>query len=201
MSQSGNPISRTGLLVSPRKYRRTNSKTKARLELNLAQCTKSIQYSLRPFAGLFNPYSRNCSILCNHPGPNEIKQVVKQVKERCDCKGNLSPTQDKCLHTCSDDASCELVNISPNVDLQKESEDYFHYADSDSRPLTPTPTIISNRTRASQHSFLFHRRRCHTPDPVNTCANERKQLVLDLARRPFIVMPHRRYQFKRIRLR
>lgn len=178
MSQ-GNPISRTGLLVSPRKVRRSNTKSRHRLDLNLSQCAKSIQYSMRPFAGLFNPYSRNCSILCNHPGPNEIKNVVKQVKER-DCKGNMSPIHDNCMY--SDDVSCELANITSSVDAQRVPEDYFHYADSDSRPLTPTPTIVSNRTRVSQSSYLFHRRRCHTPDPVNTCANERKQLVLDLRR-------------------
>ncbi|XP_055316037.1 uncharacterized protein LOC129575885 [Sitodiplosis mosellana] len=180
MSQ-GNPISRTGLLVSPRKVRKSRTKSRYLLDLNLTQCAKSIQYSLRPFAGLFNPYSQNCSILCNHPGPNEIKNVVKQVKER-EGKGNMSPSHENCMYTCSDDVSCELVNITSSVDPQKLPEDYFHYADSDSRPLTPTPTIISNRTRVSQNSYLFHRRRCHTPDPVNTCANERKQLVLDLRR-------------------
>lgn len=180
MSQ-GNPISRTGLLISPRKMRKLSTKSRYRVDLNLSQCAKPIQFSMRPFAGLFNPYSRNCSILCNHPGPNEIKTVVKQVKER-DCKANMSPTHDNCMYTCSDDVSCELVNITSSVDAPKGPEDYFHYADSDSRPLTPTPTIISNRTRISQNSYLFHRRRCHTPDPVNTCANERKQLVLDLRR-------------------
>lgn len=179
MSQ-GNPISRTGLLVSPRKVRKSSTKSRNRLDLNLSQCAKTIQYSMRPFAGLFNPYSQNCSILCNHPGPNEIKTVVKQVKER-DCKVVISP-HDNCMYTCSDDASCELDNITSNVDPQKVPDEYFHYADSDSRPLTPTPTIISNRTRISQNSYLFHRRRCHTPDPVNTCAYERKQLVLDLRR-------------------
>ncbi|XP_031638772.1 uncharacterized protein LOC116350915 [Contarinia nasturtii] len=183
MSQ-GNPISRTGLLLSPRKHRKLNTKLRknSKRDLNLLQCTKPIQYSLRPFASLFNPYSRNCSILCNHPGPNEIKDVVKQVKER-DCKGHLSPILDHCCG----DVSCELINITAaqtTDDTRKLSDDYFHYADSDSRPLTPTPTptIISNRTRVSQTSYLFHRRRCHTPDPVNTCANERKQLVLDLRR-------------------
>lgn len=175
MSQ-GNPISRTGLLMSPRKGRRSHIKSRPRLDLNFSQCAKAVQFSLRPFAGLFSPYSQNCSILCNHPGPNEIKKVVKQVKER----GDLSPIQDN-LHTCSDDASCELVNIA-SCEMVKCSESYFHYADSDSRPLTPTPTIISSRTQISQNSYLFHRRRCHTPDPMNTCANERKQLVLDLRR-------------------
>lgn len=178
MSQ-GNPISRTGLLVSPKKVRRSNTKSRpSNRDLNFLQCAKSMPYSLRPFAGLFNPYSRNCSILCNHPGPNEFKQVVKQVKERSD----LSPSHDNCVHTCSDDASCDLANSSPNGDVVRGSEDYIHYADSDSRPLTPTPTIVSQRTRISQNSYVFHRRRCHTPDPVNTCANERMQLVLDLRR-------------------
>lgn len=188
MSQ-GNSISRTGLLMSPEKVRpsrwnTTKARSRARLEVGLAQCVKSMPFSLRPFADLFNPYSRNCSILCNHPGPNEIKKVVKQVKERSD----LSPNQENCFHhTCSDDASCDLVNVvvSSGMDPSvKNSDDYFHYAHSDSRPLTPTPTIVSNRTRTSQNSFnLFHRRRCHTPDPVNTCAIEqRTQLVLDLRR-------------------
>lgn len=184
MSHGNNPISRTGLLMSPKKvHPKLNRKTRsrARLEVGLSQCVKSMPFSLRPFAGLFNPYSQNCSILCNHPGPNEIKKVVKQVKERSD----MSPNPENCFHTCSDDASCDLVNIvvSSGMDPVKSSDDYFHYAHSDSRPLTPTPTIVSNRTRTSQNSFLFHRRRCHTPDPVNTCANEqRTQLVLDLRR-------------------
>lgn len=177
----GTPISRTGLLVSPKKLRRTRTKPRIHLDLNLSQCGQSVQYSLRPFAGLFNPYSQNCSILCNHPGPNELKKVVKQVKDRCDCKDNLN--HENGPYTCSDDISCELINITSNVDPQKVPEDYFHYADSDSRPLTPTPTVISNRTRISQNSYLFPRRRCHTPDPVNTTsASERKQLVLDLRR-------------------
>lgn len=189
MSQ-GNPISRTGLLMSPKKVRPSRfhttktARSRARLEVGLSQCVKSMAFSLRPFADLFNPYSRNCSILCNHPGPNEIKKIVKQVKERSD----LSPNQENCFHhQCSDDASCDLVNVvvSSGMDASvKNSDDYFHYAHSDSRPLTPTPTIASNRTRTSQNSFsFFHRRRCHTPDPVNTCAIEqRTQLVLDLRR-------------------
>lgn len=181
MSQR-NSISRTGLLMSPKKVHRCNTKnrTRTRLEVSLSQCITSMQFSLRPFAGLFNPYSRNCSILCNHPGPNELKKVVKQVKEHSE----LSPNPDNCFPVCSDDASCDLVNVivSSGIDAIKSSDDYFHYAHSDSRPLTPTPTIVSNRTRVSQNSYLFHRRRCHTPDPVNIGANERTQLVLDLRR-------------------
>lgn len=184
MSQ-GNPISRTGLLMSPKRLhprwiRKRGSR--GRLE-GLSQCVKSMTspFSLRPFADLYNPYSRNCSILCNHPGPNEIKKVVKQVKDRTE----VNPNAENCFHTCSDDASCDLVNavVSSGIDTVKNSDSYFHYAHSDSRPLTPTPTVVSSRTRASQNSFVLHRRRCHTPDPVNAGANEqRTQLVLDLRR-------------------
>lgn len=174
-------MSRTGLSVSPKKVQSITKRL--RFDLNLSQCavTKSVQYSLRPFAGLYNPYSSNCSILCNHPGPNEIKKVVKQVKEQF--VDGKNPNPDEFIHVCSDDTSCELINVSQILNAEKVSEEFFrHYAGSDSRPLTPTPTIISNRTRISNGSFLFTSRRCHTPDPITTCANERKQLVLDLRR-------------------
>lgn len=181
----GNLVSRTGLSASPKKVRNVQQfRRPKRMDSTIAECaqTKPVQYSVRPFATLFNPYSRNCSILCNHPGPNEIKQVVKQVKELyIEGKGNLNTNNDDYLHMCGDDINCELIHSQQIVDPAKEVF-YHHYAGSDSRPLTPTPTVISNRTRISNGSFLFHNRRCHTPDPIHTCAIERKQLVLDLRR-------------------
>lgn len=171
-------VSRTGLTVSPKKvHHRVSLKKSKCFELAIAECaiTKSVQYSIRPFDALFNPYSQNCSILCNHPGPNDIKQVVKQVKELyVEGKGNLNATNDNYMHGCDDyDGHC--------IDPAKE-EFFHHYAGSDSRPLTPTPTVISNRTRISNGSFLLRTRRCHTPDPVHTCATEKTQIVLDLRR-------------------
>lgn len=184
MSQK-NSVSRTGLVLSPKKEQKLYSK-RSRYDLNLARCAvvRPVQYSLRPFGGLFNPYSTNCSILCNHPGPSEIKQVVKQVKEQYnDGRGNLSATNaDSYLY--GDCGDCDIINVNQIIDPEKLPEEYFHhYTGSDSRPLTPTPTVISNRTRISAcGSYLFQARRCHTPDPINTCAIERKQLVLDLRR-------------------
>lgn len=179
----GNSVSRTGLSASPKKVRHMQQFRKPkRMDSIIAECaqTKPVQYSVRPFATLFNPYSRNCSILCNHPGPHGIKQVLKQVKELCiEGKGNTN--NDNYLHMCGDDIDCEFIHSNHHVDPANE-EFYHHYAGSDSRPLTPTPTVISNRTRISDGSFLFHARRCHTPDPVHTCATERKQIVLDLRR-------------------
>nr|ACZ26276.1 hypothetical protein [Mayetiola destructor] len=175
----GNFVSRTGLSASPKKVQHIQRFRKSKhLDEIVAECaqTKPVQYSIRPFAALFSPYSRNCSILCNHPGPNEIKQVVKKAKELyIEWKGNSNTNNDNnYLHVCGNDENCELIHSNQIVDSAKD-QFYQHYAGSDSRPLTPTPTVISNRTR-------FYARRCHTPDPVHTCATERKQLVLDLRR-------------------
>lgn len=181
----GNLVSRTGLSASPIKvHHMQHFRKPKRMDSIIAECaqTKPVQYSVRPFATLFNPYSRNCSILCNHPGPHEIKQVVKQCKELyIEGNGNLNTNNDNYLHMCGDDINCEFIHSNQIVDPEKV-DFYHHYAGSDSRPLTPTPTVISNRTRISNGSILFHARRCHTPDPVDTCATERKQLVLDLRR-------------------
>lgn len=56
---------------------------------------------------------------------------------------------------------------------------YFliRYTETDSRPLTPAPTIASNYTKASTS------RRCVTPDPITTSQfKEKTQLILDLRR-------------------
>lgn len=177
MSQQ-NAISRTGLSVSPHKIQLHNKRTS--LEASLAQCTitKPIQYSQRPFATLYNSFARNCSILCNHPGPNNIKQVVKASREHGD---NKNIPSEEFVHICSNTGSCEILSSNHAENLPDEC--FRHYAGSDSRPLTPTPTVISNRTRVSNSgSYLMTSRRCHTPDPITAHANERKQLVLDLRR-------------------
>lgn len=169
---SGNPISNTGLIASPKKklHRR-----KLPVEFNLTKCAiaRPVQFSLRPFGGLFNPYSRGCSILCNHPGSNEMKDVVKQVKEQCiaDVKG----------HIYKDDAN--ELNSNDITDPNHIPEEFFRrYTGSDSRPLTPTPTDASGRTRNSTGSQYFQARRCFTPDPIKNSDRERKQIVLDLRR-------------------
>lgn len=52
------------------------------------------------------------------------------------------------------------------------------FTDTDSRPMTPTPTVLSNKTRTSHHSS----RRCVTPEPQNMYAIEKKHIILDLRR-------------------
>ncbi|CAB0034197.1 unnamed protein product [Trichogramma brassicae] len=38
-------------------------------------------FTLRPFAGLYNPYHYGCSVLCNHPADGEAKAVVRRAKD------------------------------------------------------------------------------------------------------------------------
>lgn len=54
---------------------------------------------------------------------------------------------------------------------------HFRYTETDSRPLTPAPTLASVYTRASGS------RRCVTPDPTPTTeVREKTLLILDLRR-------------------
>lgn len=142
--------------------------------LNLSKCAiaKPVQFSLRPFGGLFNPYAKGCSILCIHPGPNEVKNVVKQVKETWLSEGKGHYVRDENTARRSDH---DLVDLPEHI-----PEEFFRrYTGSDSRPMTPTPTVASGRTRTSTGSHI-NVRRCFTPDPINSGAKDRKQLILDL---------------------
>ncbi|XP_063708383.1 uncharacterized protein LOC134837009 [Culicoides brevitarsis] len=173
-----NFTTKTGLIASPRKkiYRYTKSFD----PLTLAPCaiTKQVSFSLRPFGGLFNPYSKGCSVLCNHPASVEVKSVVKRAKDAWICDGRAmslrsgaSSRRDK-----RDDGLEDLPEHVP--------EEFFRrYTDTDSRPLTPTPTMVSGKTRPNQGvNSTFNTRRCVTPEPVSSHVKERKQLILDLRR-------------------
>lgn len=71
------------------------------------------------------------------------------------------------------------VSSSYHIPLPVESvpEELFRrYTETDSRPLTPAPTLVSAYTRASGS------RRCMTPDPVPTSEVKKTLLILDLRR-------------------
>ncbi|CAH1101189.1 unnamed protein product [Psylliodes chrysocephalus] len=66
----------------------------------------------------------------------------------------------------------------PQVESVPE-ELFRRYTDTDSRPQTPAPTLVSGITRLS----TSRTRRCVTPDPVPTCqVKEKTRLILDLRR-------------------
>lgn len=167
-----NLVSKTGLIASPKKVVHRTKRFNDHLNLSKCATAKPVMFSLRPFSGLFNPYSKSCSILCNHPGPNEVKTVVKQAKDAWINEGKSH------FHNNLDD--CFAGGRGMNDINEHIPEEFFkRYTGSDSRPLTPTPTVASGRTRTSTGSHA-NARRCFTPDPVNSCAKERKQLILDL---------------------
>lgn len=56
---------------------------------------------------------------------------------------------------------------------------FRRYTDTDSRPLTPTPTVTSIHTRNSAGSFL-NNRRCITPELGKNDIIKRKKIILDL---------------------
>lgn len=37
-------------------------------------------FTLKPFAGIYNPFPYNCSVLCNHPTDTEARMVVQEIK-------------------------------------------------------------------------------------------------------------------------
>lgn len=72
---------RSGLIASPRKH---VTRVKKSVDVNsLLPCafTRPAPFSLKPYAGVFNPYSKGCSVLCNHPTKNLwVKLRIKPTK-------------------------------------------------------------------------------------------------------------------------
>ncbi|BFF96409.1 uncharacterized protein DMAD_05075 [Drosophila madeirensis] len=134
----------------------------------------SMPLSLRPFGGLFNPFAKGCSVLCNHPAPSGVKDVINQFKTALAIEGkNHQSRMDKPRKVSNEKKfeSHETDNIP---------EDLFRrYAETDSRPMTPTPTVTSTHTRTSAGSFY---RRCITPEWGKHENIKRKKIILDLRR-------------------
>lgn len=178
---------------------------------NLTKCAiaRAVQFSLRPFGGLYNPYAKGCSILCNHPGPSDVKTVVRQAKDAWlhDNKSHHAAGHTSTTAGGDDEATAlqYRCNVIDAADLPEHvPEEFFRrYTGSDSRPMTPTPTVASGRTRASTGSYAHGggggggaggsshgvaaatARRCFTPDPAThsgSAAKQRQQLILDLRR-------------------
>ncbi|CAK1551278.1 unnamed protein product [Leptosia nina] len=155
--------SHTGLLASsPQKI--SFSKEKSNIELRCE--VTAAPFMLRPYAGLYNPFSHNCSVLCNHPADTNTKDFVKRAKDAWALEGKGHHFQED-LSKFQDQADKEK-NRTPHDIV---TEDMFRrYAETDSRPLTPAPTLASGKSRGS--------RRCLTPDQPR----EKTTIILDLRR-------------------
>ncbi|XP_052741580.1 uncharacterized protein LOC112048545 isoform X2 [Bicyclus anynana] len=156
--------SNTGLLASVQeKYVLPRQKSTQETELRCE--VAPAPFMLRPYAGLYNPFSHACSVLCNHPADNAAREFVKKAKDAWFLEGKGHLFQE---------------DLSKFQDQEKEknrtphdivTEDMFRrYAETDSRPLTPAPTLASGKSRGS--------RRCLTPDQPH----QRTTIVLDLRR-------------------
>ncbi|XP_047533265.1 uncharacterized protein LOC125068232 [Vanessa atalanta] len=157
--------SNTGLLASVLQKSATNKqkgtdKVKLRCEVTPAP------FMLRPYAGLYNPFSNACSVLCNHPADSTAKEFVKKAKDAWFLEGKGHCFQEDL--TKFQDQNEKEKNRTPHDIV---TEDMFRrYTETDSRPLTPAPTLASGKSRGS--------RRCLTPDQPH----QKTTIVLDLRR-------------------
>uniref|UniRef100_A0A182XFR0 Uncharacterized protein n=1 Tax=Anopheles quadriannulatus TaxID=34691 RepID=A0A182XFR0_ANOQN len=197
-----NITTKTGLIASPRK--RIVRPKKEFDPAVLAPCaiTRQVPLALRPFGGLYNPYSKGCSVLCNHPAAQEVKNVVRLAKDAWITEAKVAnlhghgagggggggggPTTMAAVDGGGARAEADGRTRPPGADGTElpdhVPEEFFRrYTDTDSRPLTPTPTVASGRTRASVGGSHLARR-CVTPEPQTANGQERKQLILDLRR-------------------
>ncbi|XP_070170921.1 uncharacterized protein [Polyergus mexicanus] len=179
--------SATGLLSARiRPVRRPKPKS-----VELSGCTKTAPFVLRPFAGLFNPYPYGCSVLCNHPADCEAKEVVRRAKDTWATEGKalLLPEEMEMIRTSllavgAGGNRGEIIagNVGGdtgdgyNIEMIASAvpEELFRkYTETDSRPLTPAPTLASGPTALTSHAT-------QEDLPVTCNPRERTTLVLDL---------------------
>ncbi|XP_061395809.1 uncharacterized protein LOC133331433 [Musca vetustissima] len=166
--------SRSGLVPTPKRTRRVLRKKLGNND-DLPKKFEALPMalSLRPFGGIYNPFSKGCSVLCNHPAPAEVKKVINKCKQSLTVEG-------KNIHSLQNSSRPDNLTQEPDHATDNIPEDLFRrYTDTDSRPLTPTPTVTSIHTRTSAGSFL-NNRRCITPELGKNDVIKRKKIILDL---------------------
>nr|XP_050858793.1 uncharacterized protein LOC127067642 isoform X1 [Vespula vulgaris] len=155
--------------------------------VELSGHTNPAPFALRPYAGLFNPYSYGCSVLCNHPVDNEAKEVVRRAKDTWASEGKalLLPEEMEMIRARllaagrGDVVIGDSGNVNTketNVDAITVPEELFRkYTETDSRPLTPAPTLVS-----VQAATISNRPLQNDPPAIIYNPRERTTLVLDL---------------------
>ncbi|KAK9888018.1 hypothetical protein WA026_000302 [Henosepilachna vigintioctopunctata] len=172
--------SKTGLTPSATRkiIRRTQE-----FKVDLVAEARPAPFVLKPLAGLYNPYRYGCSLLCNHPTDEDAKELLRRAKDTWANESKRTILFENEIAAIRD--SLEKLQVySKQNDYDNNSmvevvpEELFRrYTDTDSRPLTPAPTLTSAATKASGS------RRCVTPDPISiSTVKEKTMLVLDLRR-------------------
>lgn len=142
--------------------------------------TKPAPFILRPFAGLFNPFPYGCSVLCNHPADCEAKEFVRRAKESWATEGKalLLPAEMEMIRATllaggiTDSGLPNELNFDVNATTTVPEELFRKYTETDSRPLTPTPTLASGPLTVQRGD----------EDLITATCNlrERTTLILDL---------------------
>ncbi|XP_030761864.1 uncharacterized protein LOC115886732 [Sitophilus oryzae] len=163
--------SKTGLTASPTKKLPYNPHRQ--IQIQLKAIAVPAPFNWKPYSGFFNPYAPGCSLLCNHPIDQQAKELLRKAKDSWKCSKNeeiesLRSGLNQLSHRDKNDENyCSQIESVPE-------ELFRRYTETDSRPLTPAPTLASAATRASAT------RRCVTPEA--STGNGRARLVLDLRR-------------------
>ncbi|KAH0949678.1 hypothetical protein HN011_010449 [Eciton burchellii] len=159
-------------------------------KVELSGQAKPAPFALRPFAGFFNSYPYSCSILCNHPADCEAREVVRRARDTWATEGKalLLPEEVEMIrtsllavNTAGSGGQVAAANIgdSDNADeggdaeilVSAVPEEFFRrYTETDSRPLTPAPTLASGLTALTNQESL----------PATCNPRERTTLILDL---------------------
>ncbi|KAJ8687133.1 hypothetical protein QAD02_022927 [Eretmocerus hayati] len=135
-------------------------------------------FTLRPFAGLYNPYPYGCSVLCNHPADNDAKDVVRKAKDTWASEGKallLPPLQP------SGDPVGQQQESSEHQKHQRQPDDvgplpeelFRRYTETDSRQPSPEPGHTATTMDALIESSLLSR-------DLEDSSRHRTTLVLDL---------------------
>ncbi|XP_045476995.1 uncharacterized protein LOC123682435 [Harmonia axyridis] len=172
--------SKTGLAPSAtRKLMRKNQDK----NFDFSPESRPAPFLLKPLAGIYNPYRYGCSLLCNHPTDEEARELLRRAKDTWVNESRRTILQEEEIAAIRD--SLEQLKVytkqnecshTPVIEAVPE-ELFRRYTETDSRPLTPAPTLSSSATRASGS------RRCFTPDPIPiSTVKEKTMLVLDLRR-------------------
>uniref|UniRef100_A0A1B0D8D2 Uncharacterized protein n=1 Tax=Phlebotomus papatasi TaxID=29031 RepID=A0A1B0D8D2_PHLPP len=150
---------------------------------DICAVTQRAPLILRPFASIYNPYSKSCSVLCNHPATPEVKNVVKLAKQswRNEALATGGASEEVSVGSAGRRKSASVKMSDYDLPENVPEELFRRFTDTDSRPMTPTPTVISTKTRVSVSS-MKNSRRCVTPEPKTICSSEKKRLILDLRR-------------------
>ncbi|XP_044758948.1 uncharacterized protein LOC123316787 [Coccinella septempunctata] len=173
--------SRTGLAPSAtKKLLRRNRSGK---NLDFKPDARPAPFVLKPLAGIYNPYRYGCSLLCNHPTDEDARELLRRAKDTWVNESRRTILHEDEIAAIRDNLEHLQMYSKQNDTIQTPvieaipEELFRRYTETDSRPLTPAPTLSSSATRASGS------RRCFTPDPIPiSTVKEKTMLVLDLRR-------------------